>query len=495
MKILVKSGSAEKQRSACIVVGVHTRGKLSASAEALDKLSDGYIRKILKKGDIVGDHGQLQWLHSVPNVLTDRVLLVGCGKGGTMSGAKFYNACSVSAKALESSGVTEACSSLVELDVVDRDTTWKIKQAILASKAAVYRFDQLKSNAKKPSKPLKTLALILAQNFALAKAKKVADQAVSIANGCALAKDLGNLPANICNPRYLADQAKKLKKIHPGIKVKIVEEAEMKKLGMGSLLSVTQGSNQPAKLIVMEHRGGKSGDKPVVLVGKAVTFDTGGISLKPAQAMDEMKFDMCGGASVFGVIAACAELQLPRNVVGIVPATENMPGDRATRPGDVYTSMSGKTIEVLNTDAEGRLILCDALTYAERFKPKVVIDIATLTGACVVALGHHAAAVYSKQQSLADNLLDSGTECGDRCWQMPLWDDYQSQLDSNFADIANIGGRDAGSITAACFLSRFTENYHWAHLDIAGVAWHSGKNKGATGRPVGLLMQYLINHG
>ncbi len=495
MDILIKTGPADKQRSACVVVGVHKRGKLSTSAGALDKLSGGYIRKILRKGDIDCEHGQLQWLHNVPNLLANRVLLVGCGSGGAMPAGKFYNTCRVVAKALESSGVTEACSNLVELEVTDRDIGWKVKQATLASKEAVYRFDQLKSDAKKPRRPLKKMTLMLAQKTAQVKAQAAAKQAVCIADGCALTKDLGNLPANICTPGYLAEQAKKLKKNHSTLKVKIVEEAEMKKLGMGSLLSVAQGSKQAARLIIMEHRGGKPADKPVVLVGKAVTFDTGGVSLKPAPTMDEMKFDMCGGASVFGAIAACAQMQLPRNVVGIVPATENMPGDQATRPGDIYTSMSGKTIEVLNTDAEGRLILCDALTYAERFKPKVVIDIATLTGACVIALGHHAAAVYSNRQKLADNLLASGTESGDRCWQMPLWDDYQSQLDSNFADIANIGGRDAGSITAACFLSRFSENYNWAHLDIAGVAWKSGKDKGATGRPVGLLMQYLIDHG
>ncbi len=494
MEIVVKSSAIDKLRGDCIVVGVHTGAGLSVAAEALNQLSGGYICKILKKGDIDGEHGQLLWLHNVPNVMADRVLLVGCGKTGSMAGGRFYKTCGVVAKALESSGVGEAGSYLAEVDVDDHDITWKMKQAALASKNAVYRFDQLKSNPKKPRKPLKKLALVSTQKMALAKAKKAVENACGIANGMSLTKDLGNLPANICNPNYLAKQAQALKKQYPKLKVKIAEEAEMKKLGMGSLLSVSQGSKQPAKLIIMQHNGGKTSEKPIVLVGKAVTFDTGGISLKPAAGMDEMKFDMCGGASVFGAMAACAELQLACNVVGIVPATENMPGSQATRPGDVYTTMSGQTVEVLNTDAEGRLILCDALTYAERFKPKAVIDIATLTGACVIALGHHAAAVYSNQQALADKLLKAGTDSEDRCWQMPLWDDYQSQLDSNFADIANIGGRDAGSITAACFLSRFAKNYHWAHLDIAGVAWHSGKNKGATGRPVGLLMEYLFTH-
>ena len=495
MEIVVKSGTADAQHSACLVVAVYTRGRLSAAAESLDKKSRGAIRKALKQGDIEGNHGQLQWLSNVPHVSSSRVLLVGCGGNTTVAPAKFQSTHNTVAKALEASGATEACSWLAEIDVDGKNLEWKMQHATLACKGSVYRFDQLKSKAKKPRKPLKKLALMLSKNTGLAKAKKAAQQASCIANGISLTKDLGNLPPNICNPTYLAKEAQKLKRSYSDLKVKIVDEAEMKKLGMGSLLSVSQGSDTPAKLIVMEHNGGKKGAKPIVLVGKAVTFDTGGISLKPGAAMDEMKYDMCGGASVFGAIAACAEMKLPCNVVGIVPATENMPSGCATRPGDIYTSMSGQTIEVLNTDAEGRLILCDALTYAERFKPKAVIDIATLTGACVVALGHHAAAVYSNQQSLADKLLSAGNDSGDRCWQMPLWDDYQSQLDSNFADMANIGGRDGGSITAACFLSRFTENYHWAHLDIAGVAWHSGKNKGATGRPVSMLMQYLQDNG
>lgn len=267
----------------------------------------------------------------------------------------------------------------------------------------------------------------------------------------------------------------------------------MKKLGMGSLLSVAQGSKQPAKLITLEYKGAKKSEQPVALVGKGVTFDTGGISLKPPAAMDEMKYDMCGAASVLGTLSAVAELELPINVVGVIPAVENMPGGRATKPGDIFTSLSGQTVEVLNTDAEGRLILCDALTYSRKFKPAVVIDIATLTGACVIALGKHATGLMSNHQPLAADLLAAAEEACDRAWQLPIWDEYQQQLHSNFADMANIGGRDAGTITAACFLSRFTEDYHWAHLDIAGTAWLSGRNKGATGRPVGLLTQYILN--
>jgi leucyl aminopeptidase len=318
-------------------------------------------------------------------------------------------------------------------------------------------------------------------------------QAEAIGQGMKLAKTLGNLPSNVCTPGYLAQQAVSLSKAHKSLKVTVLEEKDMQKLGMGSLLSVTRGSDEPAKLITLEYRGTDKKQKPIVLVGKGITFDTGGISLKPGAEMDEMKYDMCGAASVLGTMQAIAEIGLKLNVVGIIPTCENMPGGSATKPGDIVTSMSGQTIEILNTDAEGRLILCDALTYAAKFEPATVIDIATLTGACVIALGHVASGLYSNQDALAQELLAAGEQTYDRAWHMPLWDEYQPQLDSNFADIQNIGGRAGGSITAACFLSRFTKNYRWAHLDIAGTAWKSGKEKGATGRPVPLLAQYLIN--
>jgi leucyl aminopeptidase len=308
-----------------------------------------------------------------------------------------------------------------------------------------------------------------------------------------MARDLGNLPGNICTPSYIARQAKQLARGQKNLKVNVLEEADMRELKMGSLLSVSAGSRQAAKLITLEYSGGKSKDAPVVLVGKGVTFDTGGISLKPGAAMDEMKFDMCGAASVMGSINAVMMMNLPINVVGIIPTTENMPDGLATKPGDIVTSMSGQTIEILNTDAEGRLILCDALTYAEKYKPRCVIDIATLTGACIVALGKVPSAVLGNHQALIKDLIQSGKQIEDKLWELPLWDEYQEQLNSNFADIANIGGKDAGTITAACFLSRFTKKYKWAHLDIAGTAWKSGDAKGATGRPVPLLCQFIIN--
>jgi leucyl aminopeptidase len=309
----------------------------------------------------------------------------------------------------------------------------------------------------------------------------------------ALAKDLGNLPGNVCTPTYLASKAQALAKAHKTIKTTVLEEKDMKKLGMGSLLSVTQGSNQPAKLITLEYHGTDKAHKPIVLVGKGITFDTGGISLKPGAEMDEMKYDMCGAASVLGTLKAIAEMGLKINVVGVIPTCENMPSGQATKPGDIVTSMSGQTIEILNTDAEGRLILCDALTYSKKFSPDTVIDIATLTGACVIALGHVASGMFSNEDKLAKELLAAGEQSHDRIWQLPLWEDYQPLLDSNFADMQNIGGRAGGTITAACFLARFTKEYRWAHLDIAGTAWKSGKEKGATGRPVPLLTQYLIN--
>jgi leucyl aminopeptidase len=314
-----------------------------------------------------------------------------------------------------------------------------------------------------------------------------------MAQGMALAKDLANLPGNICTPSYLADEARRLGRKSSKLKVTVLEEKQMEKLGMGALLSVSRGSRQPAKLIVLEYKGGKADARPVALVGKGLTFDAGGISIKPAEKMDEMKYDMCGGASVLGTLAACVALDLPLNVVGIIPSSENLPDGDANKPGDIVTSMSGQTIEILNTDAEGRLILCDALTYTERFKPAAVVDIATLTGACIIALGDQASGLLANDDKLADELLAAGQSSGDRAWRLPLWDEYQSQLDSNFADMANVGGRPAGTITAACFLARYTKQFKWAHLDIAGTAWKSGgKDKGATGRPVPLLTQFLL---
>lgn len=493
MDFTIKCGNPEKQRSACLVVGLFESRRLSAAAKTIDSASKKYLTNILKRGDIDGKIGQSLLLHNIPGIASSRVLLVGCGKEKGLSASHYRKIVTNSINKLKTTGATEAVSCLSELNVKSRDEYWKIRQFVEISHSTLYQFNQLKSKNKKPKNKLRKLVLMVPERKDFATGEQAIKDGTAIAKGVSLARDLANLPANICTPSYLADQAKKLGRTQKSIKVTVLDEAAMKKMGMGSLLSVSQGSHQPAKLISMEYKGGKKGEKPVVLVGKGVTFDTGGISIKPSAAMDEMKYDMCGAASVLGTIMAISEMGLPINVVGVVPTVENMPGGEATRPGDIYTSMSGQTIEVLNTDAEGRLILCDALTYSERFNPIAVIDIATLTGACVVALGKHASGLLTNHDPLAKEILDAGESTGDRAWQLPLWDEYQSQIDSPFADMANIGGREAGTITAACFLSRFTKKFHWAHIDIAGTAWLTGKKKGATGRPVPMLVQYLID--
>jgi len=488
----IKPGSPEKQRSDCLVVGVFEGGKLSDAAQVLDKAAKHYLSDIIARGDMSGKAATTLLLHNVPNIASERVLLVGLGKSSEFNAKQFLDAVRAALRAVQATGAKDALFYLTELPVAQRNAAWNMTQTVIAAHETSYRFDRLKSKADKDKKPLRKIFF-----GAISKTDAALDatvqQAVAIAHGMNLAKDLGNLPGNICTPSHLADEALALAKTHKSLKVTVLEEKDMKKLGMGSLLSVTHGSDEPAKLITLEYRGGDKKAKPIVLVGKGITFDTGGISLKPGAEMDEMKYDMCGAASVLGTMQAIAEMGLKLNVVGIIPTCENMPSGTATKPGDIVTSMSGQTIEILNTDAEGRLILCDALTYAGKFEPDTVVDIATLTGACVIALGHVASGLFSNQQSLAQELLDAGEQSHDRAWQMPLWDDYQPLLDSNFADMQNIGGRAGGTITAACFLARFTKDYRWAHLDIAGTAWKSGKEKGATGRPVPLLTQYLIN--
>ncbi len=493
MNFTIKSGNPEKQRAACVVVGIFESHRLSTAAAAIDAASKKYLSNILKRGDMDGKLGKSLLLYNVPGTSSGRLLLVGCGKEKGLDGSCYRKIVANAINKLKLTGVTEAVSYLSELTVKNRDDYWKLRQFVEISRSALYKFNQFKSKNKQPKIKLNKLVLMVADRKDVATGERAVSDGTAIANGVALARDLANLPANICTPSYLADQAKKLGKSQKSVKVTVLDEAAMEKLGMGSLLSVSQGSRQPAKLISMEYKGGKKDEKPFVLVGKGVTFDTGGISIKPSAAMDEMKYDMCGAASVIGAIKAVSEMGLPINVVGVVPTVENMPGGEATRPGDIYTSMSGQTIEVLNTDAEGRLILCDALTYSEKFNPATVIDIATLTGACVIALGKHASGLLSNNDPLAKDILDAGENTGDRAWQLPLWDEYQHQIDSPFADMANVGGREAGTITAACFLSRFTKKLKWAHLDIAGTAWLTGKNKGATGRPVPLLVQYLID--
>ncbi len=491
MEFSIKSGTPEKQRSDCVVVGVFESRKLTLPAELLDKAATGYISDILRRGDMDGKAGSTLILHNVPGTLCERVLLVGLGKEKEFHEKEFGSAVRTAIKVLNDTGTIDASFFLTELAVRKRSVSWRVRQTVMIALDATYRFDQFKSKKEEPRRPLRKLTLGVERRNELATAEAALNQGVAIAGGMKLTKDLGNLPPNVCHPSYLADCARDMAR-KLGLACEILEAADMEKLAMHSLLSVARGSHQPPKLIVLHYTGGKSGDKPIVLVGKGVTFDTGGISLKPGAEMDEMKYDMCGAASVLGTMQAVARMALPINLTVIVPATENMPGGGATRPGDIVTSMSGQTIEILNTDAEGRLILCDALTYAERFEPDTVIDVATLTGACVIALGHIATGLYANKDSLAHDLLNAGDEAHDRAWHMPLWDDYQELLKSPFADMGNIGGRWGGSITAACFLSRFTKKFKWAHLDIAGTAWKSGNDKGATGRPVPLLAHYLL---
>ncbi|MCP4040825.1 MAG: leucyl aminopeptidase [Gammaproteobacteria bacterium] len=493
MEFNIKSGSAEKQRTGCIVVGVFEKRHLSPSAVQLDKAAKGYLTDVLMHGDLDGTIGQTLLLHNIPGISADRILLVGCGAEEDLTDTRYLKAVVQSFKTLNRTGAKEAVSFLTELNLKGRNLKWKVRMAVVHSHRTGYRFDTFKSDKNPSDKTLQRLTLCVPRRKQLVTGKQALKEGNAIAEGVELARELGNLPGNVCTPSYLAERARDLGHGQRKLAVKVLEEKEMEKLGMGSLLAVARGSKEPAKLITLEYNGGLKGAKPVVLVGKGITFDSGGISLKPSATMDEMKFDMCGAASVLGTLLAVLKLQLPINLVAIIPSSENLPGGRATKPGDIVTSMSGQTIEILNTDAEGRLVLCDALTYAERYNPDTVIDIATLTGACVIALGKHATGLLSNHSSLSADLLKAGTAAVDRAWEMPLWEEYQEQLKSNFADIANVGGRQAGTITAACFLSRFTKQFHWAHLDIAGTAWRSGKAKGATGRPVPLLVQYLLD--
>ncbi len=494
MEFTVKSGNPEKQRTACLVLGVYESRRLTPAADQFDSACGGYLGNLLRRGDLEGKPGQSLLLFSVPEALCERVLLVGCGRERDLDDRRFRQILNNTATTLNDTGATEAVLYLTDLAVKGRDLNWKIRQAVEAVEETRYRFDSLKSKKDAPRRPLRKIILSVPGRRELPGGEQAVQEGIAIAAGVKLVKDLGNLPPNICTPAYLAEQASALAQEFPILRVEVLEEADMERLGMGALLAVTRGSVQPAKLIRLEYRQGTEAQKPYILVGKGVTFDTGGISLKPGENMDEMKYDMCGAASVLGTLRACAELQLPLNIIGLIPAVENMPGGRASRPGDIVTSLSGQTIEILNTDAEGRLILCDALTYAESDEPAAVIDIATLTGACIIALGRHPHGLFSNHPPLAHALQAAGHAAADRVWELPLWEDYQEALDSNFADMANVASnRDGGAIMAACFLSRFAKKFHWAHLDIAGTAWKSGKTKGATGRPVPLLTQYLLD--
>ena len=479
-------------KSGCVAVAVFENKKLSEAAKALDL--NGDIGAAVKSGDISGKPGSTLLLRGVGGVTAARVLLVGIGADEAISEKNFAGAVTAALKTFASLGAQDAIIAFPLENVKERDLNWALRSIVLAANEGEFRSDAQKS--KKDPAPTGVRKLAVAVPQTTPQLKTVLAQAQAIANGMNLTKELGNLSPNVCTPTYLANTAKKLAGDY-GFDIEVLDRKQLEALKMGSFLSVTRGSEEPPKFIVLKHNGGKKNDAPVVLVGKGITFDTGGISLKPGANMDEMKYDMCGAGSVLGTFRAIGEMGLKLNVVGIVAACENMPSGRATKPGDIVTAMNGTTIEILNTDAEGRLILADALSYAERFKPAAVVDIATLTGACIVALGHHTSGLFTRHDdahdALAQELLDAGKQANDVAWRFPIGENYNEQLKSNFADLANIGTPGGASITAACFLENFTRNYTWAHLDIAGTAWKSGAAKGATGRPVPLLTTFLLN--
>lgn len=489
----VTSGAPEQQDCDCVIVGIYTDKQCSPAAKQLDTATGGQIQALLDEGEITGKLGETLLLHHLNAVTAKRVLLVGLGAADEWNLAKLIKATVAATKAVAQRAVGDAVSYLGQTAIADVPQGRVIRQSIIAASDALYRFDQLKTGDKTPPVALKTLQWVVGEDTDNQQTETACQQGTAIASGMQLTRDLANLPANYCTPNHLAERAEQLAAQYPHLQAEILDEEQMQALNMNALLSVARGSTEPARLIVLNHQGSDKDAQPVVLVGKGVTFDSGGISLKPGADMDQMKFDMGGAAATIGTMAAIAAMNLPLNVIAIVPTVENMPDGSALKPGDVITSMSGQTIEVLNTDAEGRLILCDALTYAERYNPAAVVDMATLTGACIVGLGRVPSAVLGNDAPLIDALRQAGEQSCDRLWELPLWDEYQEQLDSNFADMANIGGREGGTITAAAFLSRFTKNYPWAHLDIAGTAWKVGKEKGATGRPVPALTEFFIN--
>ncbi|MBO1112011.1 leucyl aminopeptidase [Bordetella petrii] len=489
------TASLHQIKTAALAVGVYADGELSPAADVIDRASNNAVRHVVK-AEFRGRAGATLVLRALPGVSAQRVVLVGLGKQSEYNARAHATAEQGFASACVAARVAEAVSTLAGNPIADTGIRARARSAAIAAGAATYHYDATFGKPDRDARPKLKKIVQVVERGETAQAQQGLREGGAIANGMELTRTLGNLPGNVCTPTYLGDTAKKLAREFKSLKVEVLDRKQVEALGMGSFLSVARGSDEPLRFIVLRHAGKpakKAKAGPVVLVGKGITFDAGGISLKPAATMDEMKYDMCGAASVLGTFRALAELELPVDVVGLIAACENLPSGKANKPGDIVTSMSGQTIEILNTDAEGRLVLCDALTYAERFKPSAVVDIATLTGACVVALGHINTGLFSQDDALADALLAAGRQALDTAWRMPMDDAYQDQLKSNFADVANIGGPPAGSVTAACFLSRFAKAYRWAHLDIAGTAWRSGKDKGATGRPVPLLMQFLLD--
>ena len=488
MKFTLDTTPAPELETACLVIGVFEHTPLHGSAKLIDQASNGALQQLIKSGDVDPFWKHTTMLHGLEGVSAERILVVGCGEPEKFSAVHYDNICTSAGVFLRDHTTTSAHFCLHEFEVEGMGQHGRIRQAAVNVDRANYRYTATKAPKDHDNKPLLNASFNAGDEMQAAL-----DEAKGLAKGYLRSRELGNMPPNICNPAYIAETAREIAISYDNVSVEILEQDEMADLKMSALLAVGRGSVNGPRLVILKYQGKDEDSQPIVLVGKGVTFDTGGISLKPGPNMEQMKFDMGGAASVIGAFEACAEMQLPINVICVVGAAENMPDGDAYRPGDVLTSMSGKTIEVLNTDAEGRLVLCDALTYSQRFNPIALIDVATLTGACVVALGHHASAIMSKHDDLADELIEAGQKAVDRGWRLPIWDDYQPQIKSMFADMKNVGGMAAGSITAGCFLSRFTEGQRWAHIDCAGSTWIWGDDKGSTGRPVGLLTQYLIN--
>ena len=491
MEHFTTTSNASRKATDCLVVGIYDGGKLGIGAEQVDAASGGLLKRLAKSGDLSGELGNCRVLAGIDGVRASRVAVVGLGAAGGYGTKQFRVALGAAIRALAGARVRQVLNALTLEPAGDSSPYYLARHTAQGVGEALYRFTAMKSGKKPATMPLKKVGIILANRSETTGAMRGLEHGHAIAEGVNLCRELGNLPANVCTPSHLARTAQKLAREYKNLRTQVLAEAEMKRLGMHSLLSVTAGTNEPAKFIVMRYKGAGAA-APIALVGKGVTFDSGGISLKPGPGMDEMKFDMCGAASVISTMAIVAKLQLPVNLNVVVPAVENLPSGLATKPGDIVKSMSGQTIEILNTDAEGRLILCDALTYSRRFKPDVVIDVATLTGACVIALGNHRTGVMSNNDDLAGEILAAGIAADDRGWQLPLADEYAEQLKSNFADFANVGGREGGAITAGCFLGKFTDGLKWAHLDVAGTAWKSGKEKGASGRPVPMLAEFVL---
>jgi leucyl aminopeptidase len=477
----------------CIVLGIFEEGELSGEAQSVDSAAGGRLKKLLARGDFPGRPGETLLLADLPGIEASRVVLTGLGAKKNFARKSWRKAWSAAMTAIGRTRITSVAVAIDRPDSKDLDDYYFGRGVAEIAAGSLYRINDLKTGKKPKSPALQRVLAGPVRKTGIEATERGLEHGAAISASQKIQRDLANLPGNVCTPTYLADQARAIAKRHPSLRVQILDEAAIRKEKMGCLLAVSQGSAQPPRFIVLEHRGGKADTPPVVLVGKGVTFDTGGISLKDPPSMDEMKFDMSGGAAVIASLNLVAELKLPLRVVGLVAAVENMPGSKAVKPGDIATSASGQTVEILNTDAEGRLILADALHYARRFHPAAVIDIATLTGACMIALGHHHSGCMGNDDGLIRELVEAGVRADDRTWQLPVTEEYAEQLKSNFADFANIGGREGGAITAAAFLGKFTQGLKWAHLDVAGIAYQGGAQKGSTGKPTPLLADFLIH--